>query len=58
MTGGAVVPQQRLYLMPDPQGQGALRGVLVFAAGAAGGDLQNELCSGGVGSGSSQNELP
>ena len=26
-TGGAWVPQQRLYLSPEPQGQRALRGV-------------------------------
>jgi hypothetical protein len=26
-TGGAAWPQQRLYLRPEPQGQGALRGV-------------------------------
>jgi hypothetical protein len=54
-TGGAAVPQQRLNLAPERQGQRALRGVV-------GPVLQNEVAwaevAAGVGSGSSQNELP
>jgi hypothetical protein len=49
-TGGASFPQRRLYLLPEPQGQVAFRGVsLDFSqnelggAGAAGAGLQNEL---------------
>ena len=31
--GGASVPQQRLYFSPEPQGQGALRGIWVCFVG-------------------------
>ena len=50
-TGGAFLPQQRLYFSPEPHGQGALRGIAGDAAGA------DWLCfakseSGGAGAGS------
>jgi hypothetical protein len=32
-TGGAFLPQQRLYFSPDLQGQGALRGITAVFSG-------------------------
>jgi hypothetical protein len=40
-------PQQRLYFRPEPQGQGALRGIFALTAWVAGAGLQNEALTRG-----------
>ncbi len=53
-TAGAFFPQWRVYLLPEPHGQVAFRGVSlgfsqneVAGVGATGAEFQNELIPGG-----------
>src|SRR6266567_8278381 len=56
-TPGAVVkPQQRLYFLPEPQGQRAFRGVDFGAGAAVGAGLQNELLTIGFASAKAASE--
>jgi len=48
-TGGASFPWQRLYLLPEPQGHGAFRGICLWAAGSV--DGRSGTCPTGVVSG-------
>jgi hypothetical protein len=50
-----------LYFAPEPQGQGAFRGIFLLTTGCVGAGVQNELAAGGVvgveGAAGVQNEL-